>query len=79
MESWVSLGVKEGYTNIQISAEMGTEPGTLWLQSRDLTNCTNQAIVWLVDVKGNQIWIMQTVFFSNSWRYFNIYIMQKRR
>ena len=26
-------------TNIQISAELGIEPGSLWLEGRDLTNC----------------------------------------
>ena len=37
MASWVSLGGKEGRTNIQISAEPGIELGTLWSESRDLT------------------------------------------
>ena len=44
MESWVGLGGKEGRTNIQISkAEPRIELGTLWSESRDLTNCTNHA------------------------------------
>ena len=43
MESWVGLGRKEGCTNIRISAKSGIEPGTLWLEGRDLTNCTNHA------------------------------------
>ena len=43
MESWVSLDGKEGRTNIQISAEQGIELGTLWSESRDLTNCANHA------------------------------------
>ena len=30
------FGGKEGHTNIQISAEPGIEPGTLWLEGRDL-------------------------------------------
>ena len=41
MESWVGLGGKEGCTNIRISAKPGIEPGTLWSEGRDLTNCTN--------------------------------------
>ena len=40
LESWVSLGGKEGRTNIRISAKPSIEPGTLWLEGRDLTNCT---------------------------------------
>ena len=43
MESWVSLGGEEGHTKIQISAEPGIEPGTFWLEGRDLTNCANHA------------------------------------
>ena len=41
MESWVSLGGKEGRINIQILAEPGIELGTLWSEGRDLTNCTS--------------------------------------
>ena len=41
MESWVALSRKEGRTIIQISAEPGIEPGTFWLEGRDLTNCAN--------------------------------------
>ena len=44
MESWVGLGGKEGRTNIQISAELGIEPGTLWSKGRDLTNCADHAL-----------------------------------
>ena len=29
--------------NIRISAKPGIEPGTLWLEGRDLTNCANHA------------------------------------
>ena len=43
MESRVSLGGKEGCTNIWISAKPGIELGTLWSECRDLTNCTNHA------------------------------------
>ena len=43
MESWVGLGRKEGRTNIPISAELRLELGTLWMENRDLTNCTNHA------------------------------------
>ena len=32
---------RKGHTNIHISAKPGIELGTLWLESRDLTNCTN--------------------------------------
>ena len=39
----VSLGRKEGHTNVQISAEPGIELGTLWSEGRDLTNCANHA------------------------------------
>ena len=37
------FGGKEGHTNIQISAKPGIEPGTLLLEGRDLTHCTNLA------------------------------------
>ena len=37
----VSLGGKDGRTHIQMSAELGIELGTLWLEGRDLTNCSN--------------------------------------
>ena len=43
MESWVGLGGNEGRTNIQILAEPGIEPGILWSEGRDLTNCANYA------------------------------------
>ena len=43
MESWGSLGGKEGRTNVQISAEPGIKLGTLWSEGRDLTNCDNHA------------------------------------
>ena len=43
MESWVNFGGKEGCTNIRISAKRGIEPGILWSQSKDLTNCANHA------------------------------------
>ena len=43
MERWVSLGVKEGRTNIQISAEPGIELGTLWSEGIALTNCAKHA------------------------------------
>ena len=43
MESWVSLGGKEGCINIRILAKPGIELGTLWSEGRDLTNCTNHA------------------------------------
>ena len=46
MESWVSLGGKERCTNIRISAKPGIEPGTLWSEGRDLTNCANHARPW---------------------------------
>ena len=39
MEICVSIGGKEGHTDIQISAELGIELGTLWSEGRDLTNC----------------------------------------
>ena len=42
-ENWVSLGRKEGRTNIQVSAKPGIQLGTLWLEGRDLTNCANHA------------------------------------
>ena len=42
-KSLVSLGEKEGHTNIQISAELRIELGTLWSEGRDFTNCTNHA------------------------------------
>ena len=45
-ESWVSLGEKEGRTNVQISANPGIELGTLWLEGRDLTNYSNRARPW---------------------------------
>ena len=38
MESWASLGRKEGRTNIRISAEHRIEMGNFWLEGRDLTN-----------------------------------------
>ena len=41
MESWVSLGGKEGRTNIRISAKPGIEPVALRLEGRDLTNCAH--------------------------------------
>ena len=40
-ESWVCLCGKEGRTNIRISAVPGIELGTLWLESRDLSNFVN--------------------------------------
>ena len=43
IESWVSLGGKEGRTNIQIMAELRIQMGTLWSENRYLTNCTNHA------------------------------------
>ena len=42
MESWASLGGKEGYTNIQILAESGIKRGVLKSEERDFTNYTNQ-------------------------------------
>ena len=38
-----SLVVK--VTNIQISADSGIEPGTLWSEGKDLTNCANHATI----------------------------------
>ena len=43
MESWVSLGGKEGRTNIRVSAKPGIEPGILWPEGRDLTKCADHA------------------------------------
>ena len=43
MESWDSLGGKEGYTNIRISAKPGIEPGAWWLEDRDLANYAKHA------------------------------------
>ena len=44
MESWVSLGEKEGHTNIQISAEPGSNHAEIFcLEGSDLTNCINHA------------------------------------
>ena len=65
MENWISLGGKEGYTNIQISAKLTIEPGTLWLECRDLTNCTNHA--WLLQNKVNLPSI--TNFTCRNWLY----------
>ena len=45
MESRVSFGGKEGHTNVQHSAEPGFEPGTLWLEGRDLTTAPTK-IFW---------------------------------
>ena len=42
MKSRVTFGGKESRTNIQISAEPGIKTGTLRLEGRDLTNCTNR-------------------------------------
>ena len=36
LKSWVSLGGKNGHTNIQISEKPGIELGTLWMEGRDL-------------------------------------------
>ena len=36
-----TLGGKEGRTNIWFSAELAIKLGTLWLESKDLTNCAN--------------------------------------
>ena len=49
IESWVSLGRKEGPINIWVSANPRIELGTLWLEGRDLTNCANHAnpMMWL--------------------------------
>lgn len=35
VESWVNFDWKEGHTIIQISAETGIEPGTLWLEDKE--------------------------------------------
>ena len=43
MESWVSLDGKEGHTNISMTLKPRIELGTLWLEVRDLTICTNNA------------------------------------
>ena len=43
MESWVSLGGKEGRKNVQHSNESGIALGTVWSEVRDITNCTNRA------------------------------------
>ena len=43
MESWVSLGGKEGHTKFQTLAEPRIELGTLRLEGRDLTNWANNA------------------------------------
>ena len=42
----VSLGRKEGHTNIQISSEPGIELGTLCSGGRVLTNCANNTHLW---------------------------------
>mgnify|MGYP001799620890 CR=1 FL=1 len=34
--------------NVQLSAKPEIEPGTMWLQSRDLTNCANHAVFILL-------------------------------
>ena len=42
-ESCVSLGGKEGPTNIHISAKPGIEPGTLWLEAEILPTARSRA------------------------------------
>ena len=42
MESWVSFGRKESYTDVQMSEQPGIKLVTLWLEGRDFTNCDNK-------------------------------------
>ena len=45
-------GRKEGHTNVQISAELGTELGSLWLEGKDLTSFANHASLKAVTKKS---------------------------
>ena len=56
MESWVSLGRKEGHTNIQISAEMEL-PWTLWSESNDLTIASTTPAQFL-DTQGRYLRVL---------------------
>ena len=62
-KSLVSLGEKEGHTNIQISAELRIELGTLWSEGRDFTNCTNHA---------RPTFISWEIFLTPSEKYFPV-------
>ena len=62
MENGVSFGGKQGHVKIQISLEPEIKPRTLWLESRDLTNCLHHSTV------------MYNIYFpdntaKNSWRW----------
>ena len=67
MEKWVSLGEKEGRTNIQISAEPGIELGSLWSEGRDLTNCANnaRALSYIQIFRFHQFWYHRSFCFPN--------------
>ena len=43
MESWVSLGGKEGAQIIESRQSRGSNWGLLWVRNKDLTNCTKHA------------------------------------